>query len=107
MTTLKDRGEGFENKFAHDAEVEFRVNSRRNRLLGLWAAGKLGLEDSAAEDYARAVVQADFEEAGDGDVVRKLMADFGAAGVLVSEAELREVMDRKREEARAQIAAGQ
>jgi hypothetical protein len=106
MTTLKDRGEGFENKFAHDAETEFRINARRNRLLGLWAAERLRLEGDAAEAYAREVVQADFEEVGDADVVRKVLADFAAAGVLVSEQELREVMAAKREEARAQILAG-
>lgn len=106
MTTLKDRGEGFENKFAHDAETEFRINARRNRLLGLWAAERLGLAGEAAESYAREVVQADFEEVGDADVVRKVMGDFAAAGVLVSEAELREVMAAKREDARAQILAG-
>ncbi|MFN3592603.1 MAG: DUF1476 domain-containing protein [Thermaurantiacus sp.] len=106
MTTLKDRGEGFENKFAHDAETEFRINARRNRLLGLWAAEKLKLEGDAAEAYAREVVQADFEEVGDADVVRKVMGDFATAGVLIGEPELREVMAVKREEARAQILAG-
>lgn len=103
MTTLKDRGEGFENKFARDQELEFRVTARRNRLVGLWAAEKLGRTGEAAEAYAREVVQADLEEAGDEDVVRKLMADFDAAGILVSRAELAEVLAAKRAEARAQI----
>ncbi len=103
MTTLRDRGEGFENKFAHDQELEFRVTARRNRLLGLWAAEKLGRMGAEAEAYAREVIEADLKEAGDEDVIAKLMADFAAAGVLVSRAELLEAMAARRAEARAQL----
>jgi len=106
MTTLRDRGEGFENKFAHDAEMEFRITARRNRLVGLWAAAKLGRTGTDAEAYAREVIEADLEEAGDADLIRKLQADFGAAGVLVSDQELREVLASRREEARAQLLEG-
>jgi hypothetical protein len=106
MTTLRDRGEGFENKFAHDAEMEFRITARRNRLVGLWAAAKLGRTGTDAEAYAREVIEADLEEAGDADLIRKLQRDFGAAGVLVSDQELREVLASRREEARAQLLEG-
>ncbi len=106
MTTLRDRGEGFENKFAHDAEMEFRITARRNRLVGMWAAERLGRTGAEAEAYAREVIEADLEEAGDADLIRKLKADFAAAGVLVSEAELLEVLASRREEARAQILGG-
>jgi hypothetical protein len=103
MTTFDDREKGFEAKFAHDADMEFRVIARRNRLIGLWAADRLGLSDVEAEAYARAVIQADFEEAGDDDVVRKIMADFLKAGVEISDIEVREQLARKFDEARAQV----
>ncbi len=77
MTTFEDRERGFENKFAHDAEMQFRAVARRNRLVGLWAADLLGKTDEAANEYALSVVKADFEEAGDEDVIRKLVADLG------------------------------
>jgi hypothetical protein len=77
MTTFDDRENAFENKFAHDAEMQFRAEARRNKLTGLWAAGLLGLSGDAAAAYAVSVVQADFEEAGSEDVVRKLAADLG------------------------------
>ncbi len=77
MTTFDDRERGFENKFAHDAEMQFRAVARRNRLVGLWAADLLGKSDEAANEYALSVVKADFEEAGDEDVIRKLVADLG------------------------------
>ena len=77
MTTFDDRENAFENKFAHDAEMQFRAEARRNKLTGLWAAGLMGLSDDAAAAYAMTVVQADFEEAGNDDVVRKLAADLG------------------------------
>jgi hypothetical protein len=73
---FKEREKGFESKWAHDEELRFKVMIRRNKLLGLWAAGLMGLEGQAATDYARSVIQADFEEAGDHDVFRKLKADF-------------------------------
>lgn len=76
MTTFDDREHAFENKFAHDAEMQFRATARRNKLAGLWAAGLLGKSGQEAADYAITVVQADFEEAGDEDVVRKLAADL-------------------------------
>jgi len=78
MTTFDKREEGFEKKFALDAEQKFKAESRRNKLLGLWVAEKLGLSGEAANTYAREVVAADFEEAGDGDVVRKVMNDLNA-----------------------------
>ncbi|MGQ0611350.1 MAG: DUF1476 domain-containing protein [Paracoccaceae bacterium] len=77
MSTFDDREKGFESKFAHDSEMRFRAEARRNKLVGLWAAGLMGLSGDAADDYARAVVAADFEEAGIEDVVRKLVADLG------------------------------
>lgn len=103
MTTFDEREKGFEARFAHDAEKEFRVTARRNRLIGLWAAERLGLTEAEAEAYAKSVVQADFEEAGDEDVIRKLMGDLLKAGIDVSDIELRETLARKMAEARAQI----
>lgn len=77
MTTFDERANAFENKFAHDEEMQFKAVARRNRLTGLWAAGLLGKSGTEAEEYARTVVIADFEEAGHEDVVRKLVADLG------------------------------
>jgi hypothetical protein len=77
MTTFDDRENAFENKFAHDAEMQFRAEARRNKLLGLWAAELLGMDQAAAQDYAKSVVKADFEEAGHEDVVRKVAGDLG------------------------------
>lgn len=77
MTTFDDRENAFENKFAHDAEMQFKAEARCNKMLGLWAAGLLGRADEAAAAYAKEVIAADFEEAGHDDVVRKLMADLG------------------------------
>ena len=77
MTTFDDREAAFESKFAHDEEMQFRAEARRNKLTGLWAAGLMGLTGGAATDYAMTVVQADFEQAGHEDVVRKLAADLG------------------------------
>lgn len=76
MTTFDDRENAFENKYAHDSEMQFRAEARRNKLLGLWAAGLLGKDGDAAADYAMSVVSADFEEAGIEDVVRKVAADL-------------------------------
>jgi hypothetical protein len=78
MTTFDDRENAFENKFAHDSEMQFRAEARRNKLLGLWAAGLMGKTDDAAAEYAMSVVSADFEEAGIEDVVRKVAADLGS-----------------------------
>lgn len=88
MTSMKDRQETFERKFVHDEEMKFRALSRRNKLLGLWAAEKLGKSGDDAEAYARDVIKADFEEAGDQDVIRKLRKDFDAAGVADTDAQI-------------------
>lgn len=93
MTTMKDREEGFEKKFALDEEQRFRAVARRNRLLGLWAAEKLGKTGEDAEAYAKEVVVADIEEAGDHDVFRKIRRDFDAAGIDQSDHQIRRTMD--------------
>ena len=92
MNNMKDREEGFERKFAFDEELKFKAMARRNKLLGLWAAEKLGKTGADAEAYAREVVVADFQEAGDDDVLRKVRADLEAAGVKQDEQEIRRVM---------------
>jgi len=81
MTTFDKREEGFEKKFAHDEELRFKAMARRNKLLGLWAAGLLGKSGADAEAYAKEVVLADFEEAGENDVVRKVVEDLAGKGV--------------------------
>ncbi len=93
MSTLKDREEGFERKFAFDEELKFKAVARRNRLLGLWAAEKLGKSGADAEAYAKEVVISDIEEAGDHDVFRKVRQDFDAAGVDQSDHQIRRTMD--------------
>jgi len=100
MTDFKDRERAEEAKFAHDEEMHFRVHARRNRLLGQWAAERMGLSAVEAEGYAKGVVQADFEEAGDEDVIRKLLGDLVSAGVEVSEADVRAAMNAKAIEAK-------
>ena len=92
MSGLDKREEGFENKFAHDEELRFKANARRNKMLGAWAAEKLGLSGDAAEAYAKSVLLADFEEPGDEDVYRKVKADLDEAKVDVSEHQLRREM---------------
>jgi hypothetical protein len=89
MTTFDKREEGFEKQFAHDEELRFKATARRNKLLGRWAAEKLGLSGEAAEAYAKEVVLADFEEAGEDDVFRKIRGDFDAKGVKLADAEIR------------------
>jgi hypothetical protein len=106
MTTFDKREEGFEKKFAHDEELRFKAEVRRNKLLGLWAAEKLGLSGEAANDYAKTVVAADFEEAGDSDVVRKVMDDLARQGIAITEQELRMKMDELMAQAIAQVKAG-
>ena len=106
MTTFDKREEGFEKKFAHDEELRFKANARRNKLLGLWAAEKMDLSGSAADAYAKEVVVADFEEAGDDDVFRKIRKDFDAKGVAQSDPQIRQTMDALMAEAVAQIKAG-
>ncbi|MEO0623948.1 MAG: DUF1476 domain-containing protein [Pseudomonadota bacterium] len=92
MAQFEDREKAFEAKFAHDAEMQFKAEARRNKLLGLWAAAKMGMGEADAEAYAKQVIAADFEEAGDEDVYRKVAKDFADKGVAVQEAELREQM---------------
>src|SRR4051794_19565689 len=93
MTTFDKREEAFEKKFAHDEDLRFRANSRRNRLLGLWAAEKLGLQGAAADAYAKEVVNSDFDDAGDHDIANKIRKDFDAKGVAQSDHQIRRTMD--------------
>jgi hypothetical protein len=93
MTTFDKREEGFERKFALDEEMRFRAVARRNKLLGHWAAEKLGLTGSEAEAYVKSVVASDFEEAGDHDVFRKIRKDFDAKGIAQSDHQIRRTMD--------------
>lgn len=103
MTTFDNREKAFENKFAHDAELQFKITARRNKLLGQWAAEKMGLTPEETTSYATSVVQADFEEAGDEDVVRKLIGDLTSAGVEVDDAMIRAALEEKMVEARRQF----
>jgi hypothetical protein len=103
MTTFDDRERAFETKYARDEEMQFRIIARRNRLLGEWAARLMSLSDEETASYAKDVVRADFEEAGDDDVVRKVLGDLTAAGVDADEAKIREAMGHKTVEARRQI----
>ncbi|KAK0334919.1 hypothetical protein LTR94_014903 [Friedmanniomyces endolithicus] len=104
MTTFDDRERAFENMFAHDQEMQFRIQARRNRLLGEWAAAKMGLTPEETDAYAKAVVQADFEEAGDEDVIRKLLGDMTQAGLDIDEAGVRTALDEQAVIARHDIA---
>jgi hypothetical protein len=106
MTTFNDRERGFEGKFALDQEQEFRAGARRNRMLGEWAAGLMGLQGERVAEYCKAVVKSDFQEAGDDDVMRKVFEDLKGAGVSVSEAEVRRRMDELMAQAREQVRAG-
>ena len=103
MTQFDDRERAFETKFAHDEELKFRVIARRNRLLGEWAAGKMGLSEAETASYSKDVVRADFEEAGDGDVICKVLGDLTSAGIETSEAEIKQTLDHKEVEAKRQI----
>ena len=103
MTTFDKRKDAFESKFAHDAELQFKAGARRNKLLGLWAAGLLGKSGPDADAYAKTVVAADFDEAGDQDVFRKVRSDFDAAGVQQSDHQLRRTMDELMQKAIEQI----
>jgi hypothetical protein len=105
MTTFDKREEGFEKKFAIDEEQKFKAESRRNRLLGLWAADKQGLSGDAAGAYARDIITADFDEAGHG-AFRKVTADLAARGTAITEAEVRAKMDELMLLAIAQVKAG-
>jgi hypothetical protein len=94
MSSIRDRQEGFEKKFAMDEESKFKAIARRNKLLGLWAAEKLGKAGQEADDYSKEVVRSDFEEAGDDDVFRKVRGDFDAAGVSQPDSEIRSMMQK-------------
>lgn len=107
MTSFKDREQAFENQFARDQELQFRITARRNRLIGEWAAVRMGLTPEETDAYAKAVVQADFEEAGDEDVIRKLAGDLTAAKVDISDAEIRSALIEKAVEARRQFIEAQ
>ena len=106
MTDFNDRERAEEAKFAHDEEMHFRIQARRNRLLGQWAAERMGLSAVEAEAYAKSVVQADFEEAGDEDVIRKLLGDLTGAGIEIDEAAVRAALEEKSVEARRQFMGG-
>ena len=103
MTQFDDRERAFEAQFARDEELQFRVLARRNRLLGAWAAELMGLSAVEADSYAKDVVRADFEEAGDEDVIRKLLGDLTSAGLDVDETRIREALEHKSVEARRQL----
>ena len=103
MSEFDKRQEGFERKFAHDEELKFKASARRNRLLGLWAAEKLGYEAGEAEEYAKSVIKADFEEPGDEDVFRKVRQDFDAKGVDQSDHQIRRTMEELMNEAMTQL----
>jgi hypothetical protein len=104
MSTFDDREKGFEKKFALDAEQDFKAAARRNRLLGEWAAGLMGLEST--EEYVRAVVKSDFEQPGDDDVLRKVFEDLKGSGVEMRESDVRMKMDELLAQAREQIKTG-
>jgi hypothetical protein len=106
MTTFNKREEGFEQKFAHDEELRFKATARRNKLVGLWAAEKLGLAGAAAEDYAKDVVALEIEHSGRQDVFSKLRKDFDAKGVAASDSEIRQTLNELLAKAVAQIQAG-
>jgi hypothetical protein len=103
MTTFDNREKAFENKFAHDADLLFKITARRNKLVGQWAAEKMGLTPEETTAYATSVVQADFEEAGDEDVIRKLLGDLTSAGADVDDAMIRAALEDKMVEARRQF----
>ena len=103
MSQFDDRERAFEAKYARDEEMQFRITARRNRLLGQWAARMMGLSEAEADAYAKDVVRADFEEAGEHDVIRKVLGDLTAAGVDCDEDSIREALRNKEIEARRQI----
>jgi hypothetical protein len=105
MTTFDKREEAFERQFAHDEELKFKAEARRDKLLGLWAAEKLGISGPEAEAYAKDVVAADFQEAGDGDVLRKVLGDLTAKSITVTEGEIRAKMSELLALAVAQVKA--
>ena len=106
MTTFDKREEGFEKKFALDEELKFKAAARRNKLLGLWVAEKLGLTGDAANAYAKAIVAADFEEAGDTDPTHTVIRDLAARGIVITEEQIRRKMDEFFIQAAAQVKVG-
>jgi hypothetical protein len=107
MTQFDDREKAFENMYARDQELQFKIVARRNRLLGMWAARKMGLTEVEADSYARDVIRADFEEGGDDDVVRKLLGDLTSAGIEIDDAAIRQALEHKTIEARRQFIEAQ
>ena len=107
MTTFDDRERAFETKYARDQEMQFRIVARRNRLLGQWAANLMGLSQAESDAYASDVIRADFEEAGDEDVVRKILGELTSAGVDCDEGRIREALAHKTVEARRQLMESQ
>ena len=105
MTTFDEREKGFEKKFAHDQDLRFEAESRRNKMLAEWAGAKLGISGAALEDYIKAVRKADLAEKGDDDVLRKVKQDFADKGVTVSDAEIRQTMTEFLAKAVAEIEA--
>lgn len=103
MTSFDDREKAFETKYANDQELAFRITARRNRLLGEWAASLMGLTAEETDAYAKAVVQADFEEAGDDDVIRKVLGDLISAGVETDDQKVRAALSDRAAEARRQF----
>jgi hypothetical protein len=106
MTTFDKREEGFEKQFAVDEELRFKANARRNKMLGLWAAQKLGLSGAEADEYAKAIVLADFEEPGDDDVFRRIRKDFDEKGITDSDHQIRRTMSELMAKAVLEIKAG-
>lgn len=106
MTTFDDREKGFERKFALDQDQEFKAGVRRNRALGHWAAGLMGLQDKHLDEYAQAVVKSDFELPGDDDVLRKVFEDLKGAGVTISEGDVRMKMAELMAQARENVREG-
>ena len=103
MTTFNEREKAFEKKYEHDQDLKFKVNARRNKLLGLWAAGLMGKSGADAEAYAKDVVLADYEKPGDSDVIEKLVKDLATAGKPMEEHTIRKQAERLAAEAKAQI----
>jgi hypothetical protein len=103
MDSFEQRKKAYENKFAKDQELKFKAEARRNKLLGAWAAAKLGLTGAAAEDYVKSVLRSDLQVAGDADVFHKLKNDFAAKGITVSDHQIRRTMDEMLNEAAQQI----
>ena len=103
MSGFDDREDAFERKFAHDEALQFKAEARRNKLLGLWAAELMGKSGEDAQNYAKEVIRADFEEAGDADVFRKIRGDFDAAGIAQSDHQIRRTMDELLAQAIQQI----